>query len=332
MYYADKLDSLRDLFGVEDVVLGDDYVAVEGKRYPIIQDVIVLSDPGQYTGFVTSQLQARQEKEIFSSPTIANDIQVTFGQEWGEFKEVLPEHRQEFTQYFDLVDLRSLQDSRVGDLGCGNGRWSYFLKDSCREIVLVDFSDSIFVARKNLAAATRCLFFMADIQRLPFREDCFDLVVCLGVLHHLPTPCLEAVQGLGRYAPRLLVFLYYAMDNRPAYFRWLLRVVTALRRRLCRVHGARTRKLLAKAGTHFLYRPMIGLGRLLDLIRLGRFVPLYEFYKGKSLRRIEQDAYDRFFTRIEQRVSKAEIAELRKNFARVEISERIPYWHFLCVR
>ena len=39
------------------------------------------------------------------------------------------------------VDIEKLQEKRVSDLGCGNGRWSYFLKDKCREIILVDFSD-----------------------------------------------------------------------------------------------------------------------------------------------------------------------------------------------
>ena len=40
--------------------------------------------------------------------------------------------------------------------------------------------------------------------------------------------------------------------------------------------------------------------------------------------------YDRFFTRLEQRVSRAEIESLTDTFARVTISPHIPYWHFLC--
>ncbi len=330
MYYADKLDSLQSLFGVKDVVLGENYVAVQGRRYPVIRDVIILSDPSDYSPYVKSQLQP--QPEMPSTSRIAKDIQSTFGQEWQEFSEVLTEHRAEFAQYFDLVELGPLQESRIGDLGCGNGRWSYFVRAWCRELVLVDFSDAFFVARKNLASSRHCLYFMADLQRLPFRADCFDLIFCLGVLHHLPTPCLDAVRELSRFAPRLLVFLYYAMENRPAYFRWMLKLLTAIRRRLCLVQDARTRRRIAKLGARWLYRPMIDLGRLLDTVGLGKCVPLFEFYHEKSLQRIEQDVYDRFFTRIEQRVSKDEIAELRKFFARVEISEKIPYWHFLCVR
>jgi hypothetical protein len=74
------------------------------------------------------------------------------------------------------------------------------------------------------------------------------------------------------------------------------------------------------------------LGRAADLLGLGRHVPLYDFYRDKSLKRIEQDVYDRFFTRIEQRVSRAQILQLRSDFTEVRVSDRLPYWHFLLTR
>jgi len=58
-------------------------------------------------------------------------------------------------------------------------------------------------------------------------------------------------------------------------------------------------------------------------------VPLYETYRAKSLRRLSQDVYDRFFTRIEQRVTKADIEKLTDTFAKVIVSPDPPYWHFL---
>ena len=65
---------------------------------------------------------------------------------------------------------------------------------------------------------------------------------------------------------------------------------------------------------------------------LASKVPLYDFYRGKSLRRIRQDVYDRFFTRIEQRFRKEEILALRDTFREVVVSDDPPYWHFLCRR
>ena len=332
MYYADKLETLKTLFGAEEVVLEASAVCVGKNRFPILHDVIILLDPGRHTRYVTYALKARGERNDRLDRQAGGDIQFTFGEEWKEYGSVLAEHACEFDQYFDLVDVDSLKGQRVCDLGCGSGRWSHFLKDVCREIILVDFSDAIFVARKNLAASRNALFFMGDLQELPFKKDFCDFILCLGVLHHLPLPSLDAVRRLGSFAPRLLIFLYYALDNRPVYFRVLLSTVTLIRRVLCRIRRPGLRKLVARAGALLLYQPLIGVGKVLRPFKLSRYVPLYEFYHTKSLRRIEQDVYDRFFTRIEQRVSRNEIRELCDTFTHVIVSDNMPYWHFLCIR
>ena len=314
MYYADKVGSLQEIFGVRDIEVKADRLRVGPVEFPIVDDVIdLIATP-------------RREGEL------AEDIQYTFGAEWRAHGQILPEHAAEFAQYFDLVDLASLKDMRVCDLGCGSGRWSYFLKDRCRELVLVDFSEAIHVARQNLRGANHCLFFKADIVALPFADDCADFIVCLGVLHHLPVPCLDAVRRLRRLAPRLLIFLYYALDNRPWFFRALLRPVNVTRRVLSGIRSPLFRGAFAWGGAVGIYRPLVALGTLLRPLGLGTSVPLYEVYRGKSLERIQQDVYDRFFTRIEQRVSRAQIAELRTDFSQVRISSGLPYWHFLLTR
>jgi len=259
----------------------------------------------------------------------ARDVQYSFGEEWSSYHSILPEHKKEFSQYFDIVSLDSLEGLRVCDLGCGSGRWSYFLKEIAREIVLVDFSDAIFTARKNLSGSDSCLFFMCDLKELPFRDGFADFLFSLGVLHHLPTPCLDEVRNLKRAARSLLIYLYYDLDNRPSYFRSLLKPVTFARIKLSKVRSRSFREAFSLLAALFVYLPLIIAGRVLDLIKLGRFVPLYEGYKGKSVARIRQDAYDRFFTRIEQRVSRKKIEELKDTFASVEISKNPPYWHFL---
>jgi SAM-dependent methyltransferase len=305
-------------------------VRVGSVVYPVLNDVIILIDPAEHSPEVRRALALGRPRTPRAD--FAEDVQFTFGEEWKEYPRILPEHEKEFRSYFDLVDVAALQGRRVCDLGCGIGRWSYFLKDKCRELVLVDFSDAVFVARQNLADNSQALFFMGDLRKLPFRPDFCDFLFSLGVLHHLPVPCLQETRALARHAPRLLVFLYYALDNRPYYFRWILGVVTALRRLLCRIRSAAFRRGFSWMGAVFIYKPLVLLGSLLNIIGLGRFVPLYEFYKNKSLGRLAQDVYDRFFTRIEQRVSRREIESLRDTFRRVEISSQLPYWHFLCER
>lgn len=307
-------------------------MVVDNARYPIINDVIILSKPSEYTDFVKKELRIKDAANNREVEDFARDIQYTFSKEWEQYNEILPEHKGEFLEYFDLVPLALLQNLRICDLGCGNGRWSYYLKDVCKEMILIDFSDAIFIARKNLTNANNCLFFMMDLKNLPFKDNFCDFLFCLGVLHHLPTPCLNEVINLKRFAPTLLIYLYYSLDNKPIYFRLVLKIVTLLRMHLCRIKSPIFREIFSQFGTFFFYIPLIFLGQLLKPVGLGKYIPLYETYNEKSIKRIRQDVYDRFFTRIEQRVCRKEILELKNTFTNIIISENKPYWHFLCKR
>jgi ubiquinone/menaquinone biosynthesis C-methylase UbiE len=330
-YYEDKLETLVDVFGTPDVELQDGRLRVGAVHYPIVDDVIILVEPAKYSRLVRGVLGVdRVEADVEG---FAEDEQYSFSEEWTKFSAVLPDHATTFRRYFDLVDLDALRDKRVCDLGCGSGRWSYFVKDACRELILVDFSDGIFAARRNLRDAGNCLFFMGDITALPFADDFADFLFCLGVLHYLPTPALTELRRLRRMAPEQLYCIYYALDNRPMFFRVLLRLVTAVRLAVSRVRAPGFRRLFSRSVVAFVYLPLLAAGRALERVGLARHVPLYEGYRrNRSMAVLEQNAYNRFFNRIEQRVSRRDVEALRDTFSEVVVSENMPYWHFLCRR
>ena len=332
MYYSNKIDILNSLFQDEDVHLEKERLIVGHNVYPIVEDVIILLDPSQYPLGLDKRLKSAGINSTNKTFDYAEDVQYSFGSEWQKFPKVIPEHEKEFNQYFDLIDLDKLDGLRVCDLGCGIGRWSYFLKDVCRELILIDFSEAIFIARRNLAHTDKALFFMADLMRLPFRNDFCDFMFCLGVLHHLPVPALEVVRKLKKYAPWLLIYLYYALDNRPLYFRYLHRISNALRLSLSKCRSPSFRDFFTWSAALGVYLPFIALGKVFESRGLNTPIPLYETYRGKSIARIRQDVYDRFFTSIEQRFSRAEIMKLEDTFDKVCISEGLPYWHFVCRR
>lgn len=332
-YYEDKRDSLKDLFGARAVDVNGDGIAVDGREYPVVDDVVILLPPEEWPARLRKRLATPAGRSGEAGrDDFAGDIQFSFGEEWSRFPEILPEHEGEFRQYFDIVDIGGLTGARVCDLGCGIGRWSHFLKGRCRELVLLDFSEAIFAARENFRDASNALFFLGDLRRMPFRDDFADFLFSLGVLHHLPTGALEEVRALSRCAPAILVFLYYSLDNRPAFWRSLLAGVTRVRRLLAGTKSTRFRAVATWGLALGVYLPMIGVGHLLRPIGLSHRVPLYDFYRGKSLRRIRQDVYDRFFTRIEQRFPREQILGLGDTFRRITVSDRPPYWHFLCER
>lgn len=88
------------------------------------------------------------------------------------------------------------------DSGCGSGRYSQALSSyGASEVVGVDFSpeniqnaiavNSRYIKRKSVS------FELADIRKLPFPDDSFDVVFSNGVVHHLPEPS-EGVKELLR--------------------------------------------------------------------------------------------------------------------------------------
>jgi SAM-dependent methyltransferase len=329
MYYSDKIASLKDIFGVDDLTLEDGCVIVGKRRFPIVNDVIVVLEPSKWPDMLKKMIPPDDagKKARFE---FAEDIQFTFGAEWKKFPDILAEHRDEFRLYFDLIDLESFKNKRLCDLGCGIGRWSFFLQDKCREIVLVDFSEAIFVARENLKKYNNTIFIMADINCLPLRDKFADFILCLGVLHHLPVNALDAVRRLKKHSSVLLVYLYYSLDNRPVYFKALFSFITLIRLTVSKIKSGLFRGIFTNLTTVFIYLPLIKIGGIFDRIGIHGAIPIYEGYKGKTFLRIKQDVYDRFFTSIEQRFSREEIMTLKDTFGSVIISESIPYWHFLC--
>ena len=330
MYYKNKIKTLSEMFGTSDIQLHETFINIAGREYPIIEDVIILLESHQIPPQTLEKVQYLTRDEE-TSPSIEKDIQYTFGEEWKKFNEIMPQHHNEFKLYFDLIDLPTLESKRICDLGCGIGRWSYFLKDIAKEIVLIDFSESIFEARKNLSESDNMIFIMADVLDLPFQDNTFDFIFCLGVLHHIPLPALQSVRKLSRLAPTFLVYLYYALDNRGILYKLIFFFVDLIRKLTCKITSPTARSILTEVLMWSLYIPTIFIGKILFMLGVSASkVPFNSVYGHMNLGRIRQDVYDRFFTSIEQRVSKKEIHKLADTFSEIIVSDDLPYWHFLC--
>ena len=92
----------------------------------------------------------------------------------------------------------ALQDKLEGksilEAGCGAGRFTEVLLKQKANVWSVDSSCAVDANVKNFHITDSHKVFQADILNLPFQEESFDVVICLGVIQHTPDP--EATIGM----------------------------------------------------------------------------------------------------------------------------------------
>jgi SAM-dependent methyltransferase/uncharacterized protein YbaR (Trm112 family) len=272
-----------------------------------------------------------------SRAAVSARTQESFGYEWEHFNHMLPEYDDVARAYFRLVPRDTLAGAVVLDAGCGMGRWARYVgEQGVHRLYALDFSRAIESAAVTLVGQDETHCIQADLRYLPFRPETFDFIYSLGVLHHLDDPDAGMRSLVGRLKPdgSLLIYLYYALDNRPLFHRLLLRVVTLVRL------GT---SCLSKPLMHWLsrligvtvYWPLARLSRLLE--RRGaesaaRQIPL-AFYRNHSLRLMIADAFDRFATPIEKRYSRRQIRDWLARYGfETTFSDEEPYWIALAKR
>lgn len=306
-------DMLERVFGAP-VAVDDGAIVIGGRRCRVVDDVIVLTDG--------PESDSRKE-----------DVSSTFGHEWQAFSDRKPEHDGEFAQYFDLIDLSSLDGAICADFGCGMGRWSQILLERARPeyLVVIDFSDAIFVARENLRGRENVIFLKADIESVSLADGVFDFSFCLGVLHHIPQGIEKGAANIARCSKDALFYLYYDFEDRGIAFRSVFRVAHGVRLVLSSLRYEPARRMLSHLLTLFAYYPFLTVARIAELCGGNSAKVPLSYYVGYSYERIRQDAYDRFFTPVEYRFNKDQIAAIfQPLFNDVAISPGPPFWHFHC--
>jgi hypothetical protein len=134
------------------------------------------------------------------------------------------------------------------------------------------------------------------------------------------------VRKLKPGAPFLL-YLYYALDNRPWWLRALWRVSDIMRRRIARLPFA-GRRAVTGVIAWSVYYPLARTARLAEM--LGADVSNFPLsaYRSLSFYTMQTDALDRFGTRLEQRFTRGEVAAMMSDagLAEIRFSEREPFW------
>jgi SAM-dependent methyltransferase len=103
----------------------------------------------------------------------------------------------------------------VLDLGCGEGKYSSLLLKglpNCRFLIGIDLSLEYIKKAKVNNPSENIEFLVADGQRLPFREKCFDLTISKDLLHHVKFP-LRVLEEISRVSKKQLAIIEANRDN-----------------------------------------------------------------------------------------------------------------------
>jgi SAM-dependent methyltransferase len=244
--------------------------------------------------------------------TMQHETARSFGYEWQNFSEILPDYITNFKWYFEHVNPDFFKDKVVLDAGCGTGRHTFHMAGSARQVVAMDLSQAIEVAARNNRDKENAHFIQADIYHPPFPPDSFDFIYSLGVLHHLPDP-EKGFRSLLRFLRKggaVNIYLYWNLEGEAAWRRALLNVVTKARRVTTRMPHTLLKKVswgLAAGFEVAFVTPARILERFQLTRKLADRVPLGH-YRKYSFRVLYTDQFDRFSAPIENRYSRAEVA------------------------
>ncbi len=95
------------------------------------------------------------------------------------------ESRDTFIEKTGFV-LEQFKSKVVLDIGCGMGRFLEIVQPQAAEVVGVDLSLAVDSAYNNLKQYENVHIVQGDIFALPFKENNFDYIYSIGVLHHTP--------------------------------------------------------------------------------------------------------------------------------------------------
>ena len=279
-------------------------------------------------------------KKRNKSLNIDNEVVDHFGKEWAKYNylngiasEALDE---QFSAYMEPIDLSKYNEktSIAADFGAGRGRWTERLKPYFHKIYAVEPSvAAVQVMNEKFSKDSKIRVLHEDVEKNSIPESSIDLAISLGVLHHIPDT-YQAILDVSKKIKSggtFLCYIYYKIEDKPFYYRAIFRIVNVVRFSISRMpHGMRM--LIAKLIAFSIYLPLARYSRL--RLKSGKDVsniPLHH-YAEMPFVMLENDALDRFGTRLEQRFNKGDIKKMLEsaNFDlnTLKFSEAEPFWTF----
>jgi ubiquinone/menaquinone biosynthesis C-methylase UbiE len=169
----------------------------------------------------------------------------------------------------------SLSGKVVLEAGCGAGRFTEVLLEKGARLVSSDLSSAVEVNQENCPLSDHHIIIQADINDMPYADESFDIVICLGVIQHTPNS-EETIANLFRLVKKggTLIIDHYTFSK--SYY---LRLAVFYRRYLKNKTAAETIPYTEKLVKLFLpWHKRFANYKLLSVL-LNRISPVISYYK-----------------------------------------------------
>ena len=265
-----------------------------------------------------------------------------FGNEWKYFNQNSDsfsdyESLKIFNMYFDIFPFSKINSASIGmDLGCGTGRWIKHIAPKVNKIIAVDPSlKALKQAKMNLNKYKNVEYLNSNVFDLNIKNNSLDFVYSLGVLHHVneTQKAIRIINDKLKSGSPFLIYLYYALDNRPIFFRGIWFIVNMLRIIISRF-PFKLKLLVCNILASILYFPLAKICSILKKFNINIVnIPL-SFYHDKSFYSMRTDSLDRFGTKLEKRYRLEEIKKMLRdeNFIDIIHSKHVPFWCVLGIK
>lgn len=153
------------------------YFLSEKEKYPIENQIPRFVPKDNYSGGFGLQWNTFRLTQLdsYSETTISEDrLRLSFG-----------------------FDLKELKGKTVLEAGCGAGRFTEILLKYGAVVYSFDLSNAVEANWINNKDKGQLVLFQGDIMNIPFEDNSFDFVLCLGVLQHTPST-IKSLQSLYR--------------------------------------------------------------------------------------------------------------------------------------
>jgi len=264
----------------------------------------------------------------------------SFGHEWAAFDYAESETDDaldsQFLAYCTPIDLTQFnsKSSVAADFGAGSGRWASRLLPHFSLVYALEPSDGANKVLKNkFSKESRMTILQETVGANSIPAGSLDLAMSLGVLHHIPDTelAIRDVATKIKSGGVFLCYLYYKLENKPVFYRGLFWASNSLRWVISRLPYA-MRRFIAQIIALLVYFPLARSAKLLE--NMGKNIsnfPLHH-YADMPFVMLQNDALDRFGTRLEQRFSKKEITSMLNNagfdLSTLKFSDAEPFWTF----